>query len=88
MGGGCRNELLNRFTANATGLPVVAGPEEATAVGNIAVQTLGIGLFSDLGSALSMMLPAFSIRRYEPETPDTWAAQFERFRNVIQSAYV
>ena len=86
VGGGCRNELLNRFTANATGLPVVAGPEEATAVGNIAVQALGIRLFSDLGSALSMMLPAFSIRRYEPETPDIWAAQFERFKNVIQSA--
>jgi sugar (pentulose or hexulose) kinase len=85
VGGGCRNELLNRFTADATGLPVVAGPEEATAVGNIAVQTLGIGLFRDLASALSVMLPAFSIKRYEPGKPDIWNPQYERFCKLLAS---
>jgi sugar (pentulose or hexulose) kinase len=84
VGGGCRNELLNHFTADATGLPVVAGPEEATAVGNIAVQTMGIGLFTDLASALSVMLPAFSIKRYEPERPEIWNAQYGRFRKLLE----
>jgi sugar (pentulose or hexulose) kinase len=86
VGGGCRNELLNRFTADATGLPVVAGPEEATAVGSIAVQAMGAGVFSSLSDALSVMLPAFTIRRYEPESHNTWNAQYERFKNVIESA--
>lgn len=85
VGGGCKNELLNRFTADATGLPVVAGPEEATAVGNIAVQALGTGIFPDLGSALSVMLSAFTIRRFEPEKPQTWTQQYDKFRKILQS---
>jgi sugar (pentulose or hexulose) kinase len=85
VGGGCRNDLLNQFTADATGLPIVAGPEEATAVGNIAVQALGMGIFPDLGSALSVMLPAFSIRRFEPAKPHIWTGQYDRFRNILQS---
>ncbi len=86
VGGGCRNEFLNRFTADATGLPVVAGPDEATAVGNIAVQAMGLGIFPDLSSALSVMLPAFSIKQYKPEKPETWTAQYDRFRKILQSA--
>jgi sugar (pentulose or hexulose) kinase len=88
VGGGCRNELLNRYTADATGLPVVAGPEEATAVGNIAVQALGLGLYPDLSSALDVMLLAFSIKRYTPERPDVWESQYDRFKKILKSAAV
>jgi rhamnulokinase len=83
VGGGCRNELLNQFAAEATGLPVVAGPEEATAVGNIAVQAIGTGLFPDLSSALSIMLSELSIKRYEPKNPDIWNEQYERFKQIL-----
>jgi len=82
VGGGCRNEFLNQFTANATGLPVVAGPEEATALGNIAVQAMGIGIFRDLGSALSSMLSTFGIRNYTPSQNRVWSRHYKRFTGL------
>jgi sugar (pentulose or hexulose) kinase len=85
VGGGCRNELLNQYTADATGMDVVAGPEEATAVGNIAVQALGTGLFPDLDSALSVMLETFDIRTYRPRKHRVWNEQFDRFRSVAET---
>jgi sugar (pentulose or hexulose) kinase len=83
VGGGCRNELLNQCTADATGMPVVAGPEEATAVGSIAVQAIATGLFPRLGSALSAMLSTFGIKRYAPSQTDLWNRQYERFKSVV-----
>jgi rhamnulokinase len=83
VGGGCRNEILNQFTADATALPVIAGPEEATALGNIAVQAMGRGFFPDLSSALSVMMSAFDIRRYKPKNPDMWAEQYIRFKRYL-----
>ncbi|MEG0038816.1 MAG: rhamnulokinase family protein [Bacteroides sp.] len=47
MGGGCRNRLLNRFTQEALGIPVYAGPVEATAIGNILVQAIATGAIAD-----------------------------------------
>ena len=83
VGGGCRNELLNQFTADATGLPVVTGPEEATAVGSIAVQAMGIGLFRHLGDALASMNTAFDIRTYKPHRHDEWDKRYDTFRQLV-----
>lgn len=55
FGGGCRNQLLNRLTAERTGLPVVAGPVEATAIGNILVQAVAGGEISGLGEARELV---------------------------------
>ena len=50
IGGGSRNAFLNQLTADAIGLPVVAGPAEATALGNIMLQAMAAGLVPDLGA--------------------------------------
>ena len=55
FGGGCRNQLLNRLTAERTGLPVVAGPVEATAMGNILVQAVAAGEISGLAEARELV---------------------------------
>jgi len=79
VGGGCKNELLNQFTADATGLPVIAGPDEATAVGNIMVQAMGLGIIKDLGKATPMIRETFSIKEYAPRHTATWQREYERY---------
>ena len=64
-------------------VPVIAGPQEATAVGNIAVQAMGTGFFADLRSALLVMLAAFDISRYEPKNPEIWTEQYIRFKKYL-----
>ncbi|WP_399468655.1 rhamnulokinase family protein [Streptomyces venezuelae] len=66
VGGGARNALLCRWTADATGLPVVAGPVEATALGNVLVQARAAGLVGDLGSMRRLVAGTQPLRHYEP----------------------
>jgi rhamnulokinase len=78
VGGGARNELLCQLTADATGLPVVAGPAEATALGNVLVQARALGAAPDSLNGLRALLrasPAVTVRRYTPSgNPRAWAA--------------
>ena len=60
VGGGARNRLLNQFTANATGRMVVAGPVEATALGNVAMQMLATGAVHFAGGSQSHHRPIVS----------------------------
>ncbi|MET8988955.1 rhamnulokinase family protein [Nonomuraea wenchangensis] len=66
VGGGSRNELLCRLTADACGLPVVAGPAEATTFGNVLVQARAAGLVSGLDEMRALVAAAGPLRRYEP----------------------
>jgi rhamnulokinase len=66
VGGGSRNELLCQFTADACGLPVVAGPAEATTFGNVLVQARAAGLVSGLEEMRSLVASSQPLRRYEP----------------------
>ena len=72
IGGGSQNDLLNRFTANAIGLPVIAGPSEATALGNVLVQLRALGVVADRDSMRRLAAGAVSLQRYEPCDTEVW----------------
>ena len=66
VGGGSNAEYLNRLTAAATGVPVYAGPTEATAIGNIAAQMMTAGELTDLKAARACVFASFPIDQYQP----------------------
>jgi len=66
IGGGSANALLNQWTADAIGIPVVAGPTEATAIGNIMVQAKAAGLVKDRWEMRRMIANAFEVKTYNP----------------------
>ena len=84
VGGGSKNAFLNQLAANACGVKVVAGPEEATAVGNAMVQALGLGIIAKLSEAKSMIRAAFPIREFAPRERETWEKAYARFRTVVK----
>jgi sugar (pentulose or hexulose) kinase len=70
------------MTADALGLPVYAGPAEATAIGNIMVQAMAAGLVSSLEEMRAIVRESFKVRRFEPRPSKDWDAAFERFRGL------
>jgi rhamnulokinase len=86
IGGGAQNTLLNQLTADATGRLVVAGPVEATALGNIAMQMLATGRVSSLTQARDIIERSFPARRFEPMDTDRWERHYRRFRDVVELA--
>jgi len=84
VGGGCQNELLNQMTADACGRPVVAGPIEATAMGNILVQAMATGDIKNLSEARKVVRESFAVKRYEPRDSKPWDKAYQRFINLIQ----
>lgn len=66
VGGGSRNELLNQLTADALGVTVLAGPVEATALGNVLVQAMALGGVPSLAAARELTAKSFPLARYEP----------------------
>ncbi len=84
VGGGSRNRLLNQFTADATGCHVLAGPVEATALGNIAVQMLATGAVSSLAEARGIVAHSFPVERFEPVAVDRWAGHYRRFQDYME----
>jgi len=82
VGGGSRNELLNQFAANACAVPVVAGPAEATAAGNIVAQALAVGRVPDLETARRAVDSVGTRKRYAPRDPDRWRLAYQRFESL------
>jgi rhamnulokinase len=83
IGGGSRNTLLNRFTANSTGIPVIAGPSEATAIGNIMIQAKTAGMAGSLPEMRSLIAAGVETQRYEPQSAAKWNEAYERFAQMI-----
>jgi rhamnulokinase len=85
IGGGSRNDLLCRFTADATGLPVVAGPAEATAVGNILVQAMALGRLTSPAGIRAIVRDSFELKTYAPDRTAAWDAAYDRFRGLAEA---
>jgi rhamnulokinase len=83
IGGGSRNRILNQFTANATGLPVFAGPSEATSVGNMLVQAMGLGYFDSVARIRQVVRNSFEVIRTQPQDATHWSEGYERFKQLL-----
>jgi rhamnulokinase len=79
VGGGSRNALLNQFVADCTGRRVVAGPSEATAIGNILVQAMGAGELADLDEARAVVRNSFELTTVEPHPSADWERAYQRY---------
>lgn len=80
VGGGSNHRLLCQLTADATGLPVRAGPAEATAIGNLAVQAIAAGELASVAEARDLVERSFPVATYEPR--GDWAAARARFAEI------
>lgn len=83
VGGGARNELLCRWTADAAGLPVLAGPEEATLLGNMLVQAMALGEISSLAEGREVVSASVAPTSYEPQEMSVWQEAKERFAEAV-----
>jgi rhamnulokinase len=83
VGGGARNELLCRWTADAAGLPVLAGPEEATLLGNMIVQAMALGEISSLAEGREVVGASVAPTVYEPQEPSRWQDARARFADAV-----
>jgi rhamnulokinase len=83
VGGGCQNALLCQWTADACGRTVLAGPVEATALGNVLVQMIGLGLIESLADAREVVRRSVEVRTYEPRDAENWEQNWPRFAALI-----
>jgi rhamnulokinase len=82
VGGGIQNELLLQFTANALGRSVWAGPIEASAIGNMLMQLVALGQFSNLQEARMLVAQSFALSTYNPSESEQWAEGYEIFERI------
>jgi rhamnulokinase len=88
FGGGVKNRLLNQFSADATGRTVVAGPVEATAIGNILMQAITLGEIGSLGEARQLVRRSFKIEEYHPGKVAGWEKTFLKFKSLLASSRI
>ena len=81
LGGGSQNHLLNQMTANATGRLVVAGPIEATVMGNALVQLISLGELKDLQEARQVVAQSGALMRFEPQEMAVWEEAYQRYKD-------
>ncbi len=85
VGGGSQNELLCRYAASATGLAVVAGPVEATALGNVLLQAMAMGRVADGVQARELVRKSFDPKTYEPRSGGGWDDAAGKLQQIMQS---
>jgi rhamnulokinase len=83
IGGGSRNELLNQFTANAIGIDVVAGPSEATAIGNVIIQAITAGVAGNIGEIRKQINRSIPLTLFHPQDTAVWNEAYRKYLSVI-----
>ena len=85
VGGGSQNALLNQFAANACGIPVVAGPVEATALGNVLLQARATGSIASLSEIREVVRNSHVLQTYEPTDQANWQTASQRFQALLSA---
>ena len=83
IGGGSKNPLLNQWTANAIGIPVIAGPSEATAIGNIMIQAKAAGCVGSLTEMRQIIRNSIQLEEFLPENEAEWEKAYGKFLKVL-----
>ncbi len=83
VGGGSLNELLCQMTADATNRPVIAGPAEAAALGNVAVQAMAMGHLDSREEARALIRRSSALKRYDPIAAQGWDHAYQRFKDIV-----
>ena len=84
VGGGSRNRVLNQFVADACGRTVIAGPAEATAMGNVLIQAMGAGELSGLSAVREIVRRSTALETFTPKPAAAWDPAYEKFRQVVR----
>ena len=84
IGGGSKNNQLNQFTCNAVGVPVVAGPSEGTAIGNIMLQAKANGLVKDIAEMRQLISTSIETALFTPEQPEAWEEAYQKYLSVYR----
>lgn len=85
IGGGSKNPLLNQWTANAIGIPVIAGPSEATSIGNIMIQAKAAGCVETLTEMRQIIRESVHLEEFLPENSAEWEAAYQRFLSIVEN---
>jgi len=84
VGGGSKNVLLNKFTAEAIKRPVIAGPGEGTVIGNLLMQAIALGEIGDIWALRRVVEASFPTDTYLPETDGkAWDEAYERYTKLF-----
>lgn len=84
LGGGTKDGLLCRMTADCTGIPVIAGPVEATALGNILIQLVALGEVKDIEEGRALIAAAEPVKRFAPSAQDDWNRAYETYKTIVK----
>ena len=84
VGGGAQSALLCQMTANACGIPVIAGPVEATVYGNLAMQLVAAGEVKDLKEVRRIIRNSENMKVYEPQDTEQWQEAYGHYKTIVR----
>ena len=83
LGGGTKDSFLCQMTANSLGIPVIAGPTEATALGNILLQLIALGDISSIEEGRALLRKQEKVKEYLPNDMESWERAYKKFCKII-----